>query len=280
MAVSQTYTTTDSLLNTGIASLKTYTAPGTDGLNNFIYQKSNPGNILWLMYTDPFGITKGSGTIKQNYMGNGTVMLANVQLTGLPTDAVVGYPFLLYGCDPYNDCYNGQPPQFPKEIAHVKSMIVDANYNLTCTQCPADVDILYDEWLIPYPGFGGGPAGAYEVQIFPYYAFAELAGCSFKHTLTFPATVNGVVKTRTWDEYVCGKGAGNAIQFLPHNRPAPLKEELSMDLMYFFRQAVTDGGLTSSWCVPGLELGTEFGDGATAKYTLKLTKLEIQETLQ
>lgn len=274
-----TYTTTDSFLDKGKATTTTYYAASRNGLNGFVKSATNSSDILWLMYDDPYAITSGTGTIKQTYSGAGS-LTTTIDLTGLPTSPVVAYPFVLYGCDPYNDCYNGQPPKFPKQLSTIQSLIVDTAYALTCTTCGKNVDILYDEWLLPKAGFSGGPAGAFEVEIFPYYKFAELAGCAFVKTVTYPAVVNGIATNLAWDDYLCAKGQGGASQFIMHTRPGMKSGELAIDLMDFFRQVVTDAKLSLYWYAPGLEIGTELGDAPTQNYQLKLTKLKIAETLK
>jgi len=44
-------------------------------------------------------------------------------------------------------------------------------------------------------------------------------------------------------------------------------------------EAATTSGVGTSWWLAGVELGTEFGDGSTFKYTFTVTKLEIEQTL-
>src|SRR5690242_3574298 len=57
----QTLTTSDSSLNTGSAISTTYNAPGTSGTNAPVSLATITSQSLWLMYDNPWGISKGGG---------------------------------------------------------------------------------------------------------------------------------------------------------------------------------------------------------------------------
>ena len=123
-ASAQTLSTSDSALNTGTAASTSYNAPGTGGTNTPVVLATNSSKNLWLMYNNPWGINSGSGTMTQTYSGSGSLTTA-IDLTGLPGGGVDAYPFVLYGCDPWMDCYQGQPPQFPKQLSAMSSLSVE-----------------------------------------------------------------------------------------------------------------------------------------------------------
>ena len=142
----QTLATTDSALNTGAAASTSYKAPGTSGTNTPVHLATNSSKNLWLLYNNPWGIKSGSGTMTQTYGGNGSITTA-INLTGLPGGGVDAYPFVLYGCDPWMDCFQDQPPQFPKQLSAISSLMVDVSYSMTGNITGSDIDLLFDEWV-------------------------------------------------------------------------------------------------------------------------------------
>jgi len=275
--------TTDSLLNTGTPNSTTYTAPGTNATTATI---ANGSNQLWVLVTDPYAITSGSGTIAMNYSGSGA-LTTTVSLSGLNSAGVNAYPFVQYGSTPYGNLapsVNGQPPQFPAQLSSMCSLIGDISYSLTGTLGSGDIDVLYDLWLVPSNTFTGGQTGSLEVGVFPYFNFADgYAGTSVK-TFTDTASLNGTSTSIAWQEYSTspGGGANNSVFFYPPTSGDGsnfTSGEMRLDLLDFLNEASSTQGLNSSWWLPGIPLGTELGDNTSQSYTLTLTQFDIEQSL-
>lgn len=269
----QTLITTDSLLNTGSPVSTTYTAPGTSGINGPVPQATNSSATLWLMYDNPWGINSGSGSISQDYTGSGSIK-TSINLSGLPGGGVDAYPFVLYGCDPYSDCYNAQPPQFPKQLSAMSSLIVDFDYALSGTITGRDVDVLFDEWVCN-SNHPTDTSQCLEIEVLPYYSFIYFGGGTFVKTINEPVTLNGTATTFSFDEYV----GGTNVLFYPHTMPGLASGQLRLNLLDFLTAGVTAFGNSTYQYISGIELGTEFGASSTQSYTLNLTKLDIEQTL-
>jgi hypothetical protein len=273
MATAQTLITTDSLLNTGSPETTTYTAPGSGGINGPVHLASNASTTLWLMYDNPWGINSGSGTMTQSYSGSGS-MTTSINLSGLPGGGVDAYPFVLYGCDPFSDCYNAQPPQFPKELSTISSMIVDVNYNLSGTITGSrDVDLLFDEWVCN-SSKPTDSSQCLEVEVLPYYSFIDFGGGKFIKTINEPVTLNGNPSTFSFDEYV----GGTNVLFYPHTMPGLSAGELRFNLLDLLNPGVSAFGNSTYQWLAGIELGTEFGANSAQSYTLTITKLDLEQT--
>ena len=272
---STTLITSDSLLNTGTPASVTYTAPGSNSGIAIVTPKSGGSNQLWEFYPDPFSIGSGSGTINMAYSGNGSIT-STVNLTGLNNQGVNAYPFIFYGGDPYGDQIGGQPPQFPAQLDTMSSLIADVNYSLSGT-FGGDIDVLFDEWLIPTANYTGGISGALEVEILPYYSFVDSSTAGLP-TFTAAVTVNGTTTNMEFYEYVSGLGAGNDVVFSPVSNHGIISGEVRFNMLDFLNEATTATGLSSSWFLAGIELGTEFGDGPTENFTFTVTKLDIEQT--
>jgi hypothetical protein len=272
-AEAQTLITTDSLLNTGSPVSTTYTAPGTSGINGPVPLATNSSSTLWLMYDNPWGINSGSGSISQDYTGSGAIKTA-INLSGLPGGGVDAYPFVLYGCDPYSDCYNAQPPQFPKQLSAMSSLVADFNYALTGTITGRDVDLLFDEWVCN-SNHPTDTSQCLEIEVLPYYSFIYFGGGRFVKTINEPVTLNGTVTTFAFDEYV----GGTNVLFYPHTMPGLASAQLRFNLLDFLTAGVAAFGNSTYQYISGIELGTEFGASSSQSYTLTLTKLDIEQTL-
>lgn len=271
-AQAQTLITSDSLLNTGTPTSTTYVGPGTSGINGPITQVSNSSNLLWLMYDNPWGLNSGSGTMTQSYNGSGS-LTTTISLSGLPGGGVDAYPFVLYGCDPYSDCYNGQPPQFPKQLSAMSSLIVDFNYTLSGTITGKDVDLLFDEWVCN-SNHPSDSSQCLEVEILPYYSFIYFGGGNFVKTVNQQVTLNGATTTLSFDEYV----GGTNVLFYPHTMPGLASGQLRMDLLPMLTDGVAAYGNSAYQYLSGVELGTEFGASSSQSYKLTLTKLDIEQS--
>jgi hypothetical protein len=269
----QTLITSDSLLNTGSAESTTYNAPGSGGLNGPIQQAANSSVSLWLMYDDPWGISSGTGTITQSYSGHGS-FTTSVELNDLPGSGVDGSPFILYGCDPYSDCYNGQPPKFPKQLSSMSSLVVDLAYAMTGTiSGNRDVDLLYDEWVCN-SNHPTDSSQCLEVEILPYYSFIYFGGGTFVKTIDEPVTLNGQVTTFSFDEYV---GDTNVL-FYPHTMPGLSSGELRFNILDLLTAGVAAYGNSSYQYLSGVDIGTEFGASSSQSYGLTISKLGIEQT--
>ncbi len=268
----QTLTTSDSLLNTGSPTKTTYSAPGTGGMNGTVPLASNTSTNLWLLYSNPWGITSGSGTMNQTYSGSGSIT-TTINMTGLPGGGVDAYPFMLYGCDPWMDCYQGQAPQFPKQLSAMSSLITDIKYSMTGTITGGDIDLLFDEWVCN-SSTPSDSSQCLEVEILPYYSFVYFGGGTFIKTINEPATLNGASSTFSFDEYV----TSNNVLFYPHTMPGLASGELSFNLLDLLNAGVSGFGNSSYKYVAGIELGTEFGASSAQSYTLTLSKFEIEQS--
>ncbi len=268
----QTLTTSDSSLNSASPISTTYSAPGSGGITGAVTLATNSSKNLWLMYDNPWGISSGSGTIIQKYSGSGS-FTTTMSLTGLPGGGVDAFPFVLYGCDPWMDCYQDQPPQFPKQLSAMSSLTVDVKYGLTGTITGSDIDLLFDEWVCNSSS-PSDSSQCLEVEILPYYSFVNFGGGNFIKTISEPVTLNGVSTTFSFDEYV----GGTNVLFYPHTMPGIASGELKINLLDLLKAGVTAYGNSSYQYVAGIELGTEFGASPTQSYTLSLNHFEISQT--
>ena len=278
----QTLITTDSALNTGTALTTTYNAPGTSGVNGPVHPVSDASKNLWLMYDNPWGVSSGSGTIVQTYSGSGLIT-TTMSLTGLPGGGVDGSPFVLYGCDQYYGsdkiCWQDQPPQFPKQLSAMSSLVIDFNYALTGTLAN-NIDVIFDEWVCKNNAPTQIP-DCLEVILNPYNLNLT-GGWTYHKTLSLSATINGSPGTWSLDEYSWGSGS---LLIAPHSLPGPISQEVRFDLLPILKTAAADYKTyfpsdtnTYSWLM-GIELGTEFGGASSQSYTLTLKKLDIEQTL-
>ena len=268
----QTLATTDSALNTGAAASTSYKAPGTSGTNAPVHLATNSSKNLWLLYNNPWGIKSGSGTMTQTYGGNGSIT-TTINLTGLPGGGVDAYPFVLYGCDPWMDCFQDQPPQFPKQLSAMSSLMVDISYSMTGNITGSDIDLLFDEWVCN-SATPSDSSQCLEIEVLPYYSFVYFGGGTFIKTINEPVTLNGITTTFSFDEYVGGPN----VLFYPHVMPGLPAGELKFNLLDFLKSGVTAFGNNSYQYVAGIELGTEFGAKSTQTYTLTLSKFEIDQS--
>lgn len=270
----QTLTTSDSLLNTGSPLSATYTAGG--GQATSVVSSATSSSVpLWMFYPDAYGVSSGSGTIVQNYSGSGS-FTETIDLSGLPGSGVDGYPFILYGCDNYTDCWNGQAPQFPKQLSSMSSLIVDISYALTGTITGSrNVDMLFDQWVCN----SNHPAqipDCLEVMVLPYYSFPGGTGQPLVKTINQSVTINGSPTTFSWDEW--DGHPGQNMLFTPHTLPGPASQEMRFDLLSLMNTATKDYGDPSFTWLMGVQPGTEFGGNSSQSYTLTISKLEIDQT--
>ena len=113
-----------------------------------------------------------------------------------------------------------------------------------------------------------------EIEVLPYYSFVYFGGGTFIKTINEPVTLNGVTTTFSFDEYV----GGTNVLFYPHTMPGIPSGELKFNLLDLLKAGVTAFGNNSYQYLAGIELGTEFGASSTQKYTLTLSKFEIDQS--
>lgn len=283
----QTQITSDSLLNTGNAATDTATLNGTSS-NPFVLKTSNASLHLWQILANPWGVSSlTSGSTSISYTGSGSVV-TTVNYIGVNSSGVSGYPFIIYGSDPYGTTpINTQGPTFPAKISSMSSLIADVKYTLLLTSAPGNLDVGFDQWVVPTSSFTGGPSGALEVFIAPYFDFGGACsggGASFVTNFSVNVTLNGTTSSQTWEEYAWGTGPGNEIIFCPSGTQIS-SGEVRFNMLDFINQAIstsgsgTGGKIDSSWYVAGIEYGTEWGNSTSPDYTLTSTKIDIEQTM-
>ncbi len=267
--------TSDSLLDTGSPLSATYTAGGSSATSvvNLATDSSVP---LWMFYPDPYGVSGGSGTIDQNYTGSGS-FIETINLSGLPGSGVDGYPFILYGCDNYSDCWNGQAPQFPKQLSSMSSLIVDMSYALTGTITGGrNIDLLFDQWVCN-TNHPTSQSNCLEIMVLPYYSFPGGTGQPLVRTISQSVIVNGTPATFSWDEW--DGHPGQNMLFTPHSLPGPASQEMRFDMLSLMNTATRDYGDSSFTWLMGVQPGSEFGGSNSQNYALTISKLDIEQTM-
>jgi hypothetical protein len=232
------------------------------------------------MDVDAFGSNSGSGTMSIDYAGTGTVSWT-ITYTGLNNTPVNGYPNLQFGGSDgaATQTPGNQGQVFPQLLSDMSSLVVDTKYTLTCTDCPGDMDVMYDQWLTPTAIFNGGQSGSQEVSIFLYYNFAYPLSGSPVASVTEPVTINGTTNPNfVWNIFGDpSAGPGHQMIVVPAvNQQGMLSGELSFDQLPLLNKAASLAGETG-WYFSGPTLGTEFGDGATANFTFTLEKLSVTQ---
>jgi len=267
--------TSDSLLDTGGPLSATYTAGGSPATSvvNLATDSSVP---LWMFYPDPYGVSGGSGTIDQNYTGSGS-FIETINLSGLPGSGVDGYPFILYGCDNYSDCWNGQAPQFPKQLSSMSSLTVDMSYALTGTITGGrNIDLLFDQWVCN-TNHPTSQSNCLEIMVLPYYSFPGGTGQPLVKTISQSVIVNGNPATFSWDEW--DGHPGQNMLFTPHSLPGPASQEMRFDMLSLMNTATRDYGDSSFTWLMGVQPGSEFGGSNSQNYALTISKLDIEQTM-
>ena len=269
------HVTTDSSLTMGY--LTTALSSANTASNPWVMPDNCTSQPLWQLVPDPWAVNAGAtGSIAMQYTGKGSI-ITTVNLSNLTSEGVNGFPFVFFGGDPYGDRISGQPVTFPAQLSAMSSLVTDISYVLSVTgAAPGDLDIGFDEWLIPSANFAGGPSGALEVMVLPYFNFSWAPAGHLVGTITQPVTVNGITTSMVFNEYSTGTGAGHEIIFFPRDRQIS-SGDVQFDLLNFLNIGAATGGIGSSWYVAGIEFGSEFGHTTTAKYTLTTTKILIEQ---
>lgn len=269
----QAYTTTDTNLTLGTSQTSSRTYAGSQTFP-FVTPPGSPGTHLWQLDANPWGVSSGTGSASVVYSGNGTLIMT-VDYAGINNNPVNGYPFIFYGGDPYGDHIAGQPPIFPAKISAMSSLVFDIAYSLSLTTTPTNLDIGFDEWIIPTNPYTGGEGNnTLEVFIAPYLVFGEGICCSFVKTIDFTTTLNGTTNSFAWDEYMDGQ----EVVFLPHSAQVSAGE-IAFNMLPFVLEAIKTSGIGNPhWFVAGMDFGTEFGGSANVNYSVTNTKLGITQT--
>jgi hypothetical protein len=276
-AGAQTYGT-GNLLTEGSPLKIASRAPGTSGTVGLVHLATNPSVPIQLLYTDPWGVRRGSGTTTMNYTGSGT-LVTTVNLTSLPGGGVDGSPFAQIGCDQWDGCgAPGHPLQFPVQLSAMSSLIVDYGYTLSGSIAgKRDIDMIWDEWVCN-SSTPNGSSDCLEVEMLPYYSFSDGGPTNLITTIALPVTLNRSSSTLLLDEYTWGPGSQN-VTYVPHDLPGLASASIRFDMLTLLNQAVRDYGDPSYSWLMGMEAGTEFGASATQSYTFMLKKLEFTQTL-
>ena len=218
--------------------------------------------ILWVMMGNPWGVTAGAGHTTMNYSGAGDVT-ATVKYTGLNPGGVLGYPFLGYGADPFGFQNGGDAaarPQFPMRLDRMQSLVVDLSFKTGGNRLPDDLDVAFDNWLIPRAGYADAQAGSVEIMIMYYYKFAWLNSCAYQKSFAAPAVVDGEATTLKFDVYGCLKGPGTYIMFVPVEGQNRLTADIRMDILPLMNAGAEMSGVGTTWLLAGLQFGTEWGN--------------------
>ncbi len=269
-------TTTDTLLTHGRPA--TTVAYPASGPSNAVVYYGASWQPLWNINTNPWRVnSNATGSIKMQYTGTGSI-ITTVDLANLTSEGVNGYPFILYGSDIFGNHIGGQPPIFPAQLSSMSSLITDINYTLAVIgTAPGDLDVGFDEWLMPSATYKGGSASAVlEVIVLPYYDFTYPPPGSLVGTIREPVTLNGTTTSMVFNEYSTGTGAGHLIIFFPSGSQIS-SGDVRFDLLRFMNAGAATGGVSSSWYLAGIELGTEFGHATSADYTLTTKKIKIEQ---
>lgn len=272
-------TNSDAKLDTGVAYSGSCTVAPCFSAGSVI--KTSGGTALWDIDVDAFDSQGGSGTMSIGYTGTGTITWT-IQYSGLNSSPVNGYPNAQFGSG------DGAPTQtpgnqglvLPQLLSQMSSLVIDTKYALTCTTCPGNMDVMYDQWLTPTASFSGGQSGSQEVSIFLYYAFAESETTGTPvASVTEPVTLDGTTNPSfVWNIFAPGGlSVGHQIIVVPAaNQQGTMAGELSFDQLPILNKVASMAGETS-WYFSGVTLGTEFGDGATADFSFTLEKLQVTQ---
>ena len=263
------------------------TASGNNPAN--VQSAANSGASLWTIFPNLWGVTQGSGTAQVAYQPDTTngAIVTTINMTGLNNSPVVAYPFIFYGGDPYGDLLLGQGEVWPQALSLLSQVMIQNDYTLNLLSSGANVDVLYDMYLIPTSSYTGGLGGAEEVEVLPFYSFTSGAICGgsqyFVKTINFPnCSINGVAGC-TFDEYFGSNGgsppgAGGVVLFCPHVLPGMSSGTFKADFLPIMNEAAATGQL-NSWWLAGLEFGSEFGGASSINYTLTVKQMQDNETL-
>ena len=266
--------TTDASFTLGTAVKGT--SSGSTQVNPIVWSKCS-WQTLWQLNPNPWGVNSDAkGGITMTYSGNGSVV-TNVDLSGLTLAGVNGYPHIFYGHDPFGYHMDGQPLTFPVSIKALNSLTVDVNYALTISgTAPGDLDVAFDEWLIPTADYTGGFGGSLEVLVAPYFNFGWAPAGTFVGIVTEPVTIDGKLVSMVFNEYSTGSGPGHLISFFPRDRQIA-SGDVRFNLLDFLKAGAATAGIDYNWYVAGIDFGTEFGKAPAAKYTLTTNKLSIEQ---
>ena len=184
---------------------------------------------------------------------------------------------MFYGHDPFGYKMDGQPVKFPAQLNTMKSMMIEVNYALAVSgKAPANLNVAFDEWLIPNSAYTSGFGGAVEIIVAPYFSWDWGAAGAFTGTITVPVTLNGQNTTMTFNEYSTGTGAGHLITYYPAGAQIA-SGDLRFNMLDFMNAGAIRSGVGTSWFMAGIDFGSEFGHTTAATYSLTTTKFLIDQ---
>jgi hypothetical protein len=272
-------TNSDANLESGVAFSANCTTAPCYSAGSVI--KTSGGTALWSIDVDAFGSSAGSGNMSIDYSGTGSISWT-IDYSGLNSTPINGYPNVTLGnSDGATSATPGnQGLVFPQLLSEMTSLVIDTKYALTCTTCPGNMDVMFDQWLTPTASFSGGQSGSQEVSIFLYYKFAESETTGTPvASVTEPVTLDGTTTADfVWDIFAPGGlTPGHQIDVVPHaNQTGTMAGELSFDQLPILKKVASLAGETD-WYFSGVILGTEFGDGAAANFNFTLDKLSVSQ---
>lgn len=275
----------DSVLNTGPATTVTNQQVA------IIKSSKIPSEAAWVIFANPWGINGGTGQSSVTYGGNSTVSM-KVKYANLNQAGVNGYPFIGVGRDSEGYQNGGTVagyPKFPARLDSMKSLVLETNHTLTLRAKPGNLDIAYDQWLVPSPTYSGGQSGAVEVLIAYYYNFQWPADCPLVKTMSVPMEVNGALKYINFKELRCLKPEWNNAYFVVFIPASPADNMASgnirFDMLPLLTEAARATSIGNTWYVSGVFFGTEFGHApgpsgnyVNDDYQLDIKKLRIEQT--
>lgn len=272
-------TNSDAELDHGVAFSANCTAAPCYSAGSVI--KTSGATALWNIDVDAFGSSAGSGTMSIDYSGTGSISWT-IDYSGLNSSPINGYPNVNLGSadGSPNSTPGNQGLVFPQLLTSMTSLVIDTKYVLTCTTCPGNMDVMFDQWLTPTASFSGGQSGSREISIFLYYAFAESeATGSPLASVTVPVTINGTThQSFVWNIFAPGGlTPGHQVIVVPAaSQQGTMAGEVSFDQLPILNKVASLAG-ESNWYFSGVILGTEFGDGATADFNFTLDKLSVTQ---
>jgi len=245
------------------------------------------GDVLGVIFANPWAVKSGTGSSTVTYDGNGAV-ISKIKYDDLNVTGVNGYPAIGYGGDAWgfqNGGTKSNGTRLPIGLKSLESLLADTEYALSGKKYPGNLDVAFDIWLIPHLGFKGGREGAVEVMLMYYYDFAWRSPCKIKKTVKLDATVNGTPTQLSFAQHICvkGNGPGSYVAYTPLDQGNMEKARIKLDLKPLLDDAVADTGVDTSWYLAGIQFGTEYGNPGNTQsidYQMETRHFLLQQTLK
>lgn len=243
--------------------------------------------VLWVIGPNAWSTSGATGTTTISYTGSGAVS-ANIKYTGVKVSGVNGYPFVGYGKDPWGYQNGGTlatRAKFPVKLKTLASLTLDAEYQLTGSKFPGDLNVAYDLWIVPNGSYKSGSSGAVEVMLMPYYSFQWYTECKYIKTVAVNATVNGVTKSVSFDQRACitATGPGSYVAYIIKPELGMMSGRIKVDVAPLLIDSAKLAKINTEWYLAGVQLGSEWGNTGTTPdvdYNWSLTQFTIGQTLQ